>query len=140
MAFRIVGEHIIDHLSGKLNKDKYEDQNRHRVLRTGGSQLETPPSSSESGPAEGIKLRRFEMFSSRFCLLISTCCSSRRRRRSSPLKLLPLVLKTEDALMKDEEQRKRKIKHTLLTMLHVSALHAGVKGCSVGGRVNRGEG
>lgn len=56
-----------------------DDGNR---MLTGASQ-EVGPSSSESPAEEGRKLRLLLMFSSRFCLLISTCCSSRLRRRSS---------------------------------------------------------
>jgi hypothetical protein len=56
------------------------------IERTGGSQLLVVASSSESAVAEGRKLRLFAMFSSRFCLLISTCCSSLRRLRSSCFK------------------------------------------------------
>lgn len=56
------------------------------IGRTGGSQLLVVASSSESAEAEGRKLRLFAIFSSRFCLLISTCCSSLRRLRSSCFK------------------------------------------------------
>lgn len=56
------------------------------IVCTGGSQLLVVASSSESAEAEGRKLRLFAIFSSRFCLLISTCCSSLRRLRSSCFK------------------------------------------------------
>ena len=65
------------------------------IRRTGDSQLPTPPSSSESGPVLGRKLRLLEMFSSLFCRRISTCCSSRRRLSSSCFKP-PLLLYSAD--------------------------------------------
>jgi hypothetical protein len=91
---------------------------------TGGS----PVSSSESALATTFKLRRFEMFSSRFCRRISTCCSSRRRRRSSGLR--PLLLYSDNRRVRRDRGRGRRAVGACgvltTTTLFGAAFHSGL--------------
>ena len=86
LAIRITGEHATNHFLCKLQVYSGHGHEVDEIGRTGGSQLLVVASSSDSTEAEGRKLRLFAIFSSRFCLLISTCCSSLRRLRSSCFK------------------------------------------------------
>jgi hypothetical protein len=85
LARRVIREDTLNHLLRQLIREKNRSQNsdlaicglwwgtRTHTWDTIESPAPGPYSSSESPPPEGSRFRLFEMFSSRFCFLISTC-------------------------------------------------------------------
>ena len=81
LSLRIVREHARNYVRSELREvNNTLSRDQPKTLLT-----DVPGSSSESGPSGIVRLRLLAMFSSRFCLRISTCCSSRLRLKSSCL-------------------------------------------------------
>jgi hypothetical protein len=127
LTLRVLRKHIGDHLVRELARCAASAPIASAtplVQLTGGS----PLSSSESPPPTTFRFRRLEMFSSRFCLRISTCCSSRRRRRSSAFN--PLLLYSDNTHASDSDRgiskntRRVDARHTA-TALFATAFHCG---------------